>query len=405
MFLVTGGTGFIGSHTVLELLQGGHSVLVIDNLSNSYLESLKRVSFMVFGTYSLSSPHVSARLKFHQIDLCDMPSLSQLFSTYKNQILGVIHFASLKSVRESYQNPDMYWNNNVVGTTNLLRCMEEHQIFNIIFSSSACVYGTPLKLPISELDFPTEGADLPEAPKKNPYGLTKIKIENILKKSCNKKSSQWRVVVLRYFNPISAHPSGALGEHPRTNVSNLMPVLSQVSRGYLPSFPIFGHDYLTPDGTAIRDFIHVLDVAKGHVAALVKFSKEPGYWTYNLGTGRGYSVLQIIHSYEKISGKKINILLDKRRVGDAPILIADPSKAEKELGWKAERNIEDMCRDFSYWEDKNPYGYLSESDQNSNTNNTNNLNLSTATKIDTQSSPSDFENNLKKELIIPRTIQ
>jgi len=349
---VTGGAGYIGSHTVLELLILGYNVVVVDNLSNSYEEALRRVSFLAFGISEFEDPRVTFHLKFHKVDLQDYDQLEAVFQQHRQDLIGVIHFAALKAVQESCEFPELYWNNNVVGAENLLRCMKKYSIYNIIFSSSACVYGDPHQVPITE-DFPLKCTFT-----SNPYGKTKSYVEALLKDNHAAFPDKWQVVILRYFNPIGAHPSGILGEHPRKGAANLMPILAQVSQGTRPTLSIFGNDYPTKDKTAVRDYIHVMDLAKGHVAAVNKFQHDSrGFWVYNLGTGTGYSVLEVVEKYRKVSGLEIPFVFERRRQGDVPVLVADPSAAEHDLKWKAEKSIEDMCQDFYNWQKKNPHGY------------------------------------------------
>jgi len=278
-------------------------------------------------------------------------NLIPFFQLYPN-LIGVIHFAALKDVKESCHFPDLYMKNNVTAACNLLRCMEKHHVYNIIFSSSACVYGEPRCVPIKE-DFPTSAT--------NPYGESKRIFESCLKEVYDMLPEKWHVVILRYFNPIGAHPSGILGEDPRKPVSNLMPTLAQVTTGKLSKLLIFGNDYPTPDKTAIRDYVHVTDIAKGHVAAVNKFKDHSGFWVYNLGSGNGHSVLEVIENYRKASGMEIPYVFEKRRCGDVPLLVADSSAAQRELKWKAEYGIEEMCRDFCNWQRKNPNGYKTQS--------------------------------------------
>lgn len=332
--LVTGGAGYIGSHTCLELLQAGFEVIVVDNLSNSKKESLKRVQELTGKT-----------LSFHKVDLLDKKALSAVFDKYSFD--AVIHFAGLKAVGESVVIPLRYYHNNVTGTITLCEVMKEHNVKNIVFSSSATIYGDPHKVPITE-DFPLSPA--------NPYGSTKLMIETILKDLYH-SDKYWNVALLRYFNPVGAHPSGRIGEDPNGIPNNLMPYISQVAVGKLAKLSVFGNDYPTPDGTGIRDYIHVVDLAKGHLIALDKLKTDPGLIIYNLGTGQGYSVFEMIAAFEKASGKKIPYEVVGRRSGDIATCYADPTKAQKELGWSAKRNIDDMCADTWRWQSNNPNGY------------------------------------------------
>jgi UDP-glucose 4-epimerase len=332
--LVTGGAGYIGSHTCVELLQAGYEVLVVDNLSNSKEESIRRVQEIT-----------SKSLSFHQIDLLDQIALSALFEI--EQIEAVIHFAGLKAVGESVSIPLNYYKNNVSGTIGLLEVMKKHMVKNLVFSSSATVYGEPNTVPIRE-DFPLSAT--------NPYGKSKLMIEEILR-DLYKSDPRWNLALLRYFNPVGAHPSGRIGEDPQGIPNNLLPYIAQVAVGVLPQLEVFGDDYPTTDGTGVRDYIHVVDLAIGHIKALDLLTKNPGLITYNLGTGQGYSVLEIIRAFEQASGKKIPYKVVGRRPGDIPICYADPSLAEKELGWKATKGIDEMCADIWRWQSSNPKGY------------------------------------------------
>jgi len=332
--LVTGGTGFIGSHTVLELLKENYQVVVLDNLSNSKLESLKRVENIT-----------AQQVDFHQIDLLNSDALHKLFSKYNFD--AVIHFAGLKAVGESVGKPLLYYQNNVTGTLNLCEAMNKAGVKNIVFSSSATVYGDPQQSPIPE-----------ESPLKavNPYGSTKLTIEYILK-DLHQADQNWNIALLRYFNPVGAHESGMIGEDPNGIPNNLMPFVTQVAVGKLKKLKVFGNDYPTNDGTGVRDYIHVVDLSIGHLKALEKLAASPGVETYNLGTGKGSSVLDVVHAFEKANDIAIPYEFAPKRAGDAAICYADPSKAERELNWKAERNLEDMCRDAWRWQSKNPDGY------------------------------------------------
>ena len=332
--LVTGGAGYIGSHTSLELLKAGYEVVVVDNLSNSKEESLKRIR------------EITGRdLSFHRIDLLDRKALSKVFDGAG--IDAVIHFAGLKAVGESVQMPLKYYHNNVTGTLILCEVMGEHNVKNLVFSSSATVYGDPETVPIKE-DFPLGPA--------NPYGRTKLMIEDILR-DCHTADNSWNFALLRYFNPVGAHESGRIGEDPNGIPNNLLPFISQVAVGKLPQLRIFGDDYPTRDGTGVRDYIHVVDLAIGHLRALEKLTTNPGVVTYNLGTGRGYSVLEMVSAFEKAAGRKIPHRIAKRRPGDIAECYADPSKANNELNWSAVRDIDEMCADTWRWQSGNPDGY------------------------------------------------
>jgi UDP-glucose 4-epimerase len=333
--LVTGGTGFIGSHTCVELMNAGYDIIVIDNLSNSKMESLKRVQ-EITGKSAV----------FHQVDLRDREGLDRIFRS--ETIEAVIHFAGLKAVSESVLVPLNYYENNVCGTVTLLESMKDNHVKSLVFSSSATVYGEPQAVPITE--------DFPLNPPTNPYGRTKLIIEEILR-DLVVAERDWNIAILRYFNPVGAHESGRIGEDPRGIPNNLMPYISQVAVGNLPEIHVMGSDYNTPDGTGVRDYIHVVDLAVGHIKALEKLATDPGIVTYNLGTGGGYSVLEVINAYEKVVGRKIPYRLVDRRPGDVAASYADPCKAKKELNWSAERDIDDICRDAWYWQSNNPKGY------------------------------------------------
>lgn len=332
--LVTGGAGYIGSHTVLELLDVGYEVIVLDNLSNSSIESLKRVEKIT-----------DKKVIFYNVDLLDVESTDKIFSEHK--INAVIHFAAFKAVGESVELPLLYYENNLVGTINLLKIMQKNNVKNFVFSSSATVYGDPDKVPISE------NASLTAT---NPYGWTKLMIEQILEDTYN-SDKEWNIGVLRYFNPVGAHKSGMIGEDPRGIPNNLMPYISQVAIGKREELSIFGNDYNTTDGTGVRDYIHVVDLAKGHIAALKKLEKGVGIEVYNLGTGNGYSVLQLVKAFEKASGKVVRYNIVGRRPGDIAECFADPSKAKTELNWKAEKGLDEMCEDSWRWQSENPNGY------------------------------------------------
>ncbi|MBF0197343.1 MAG: UDP-glucose 4-epimerase GalE [Planctomycetes bacterium] len=332
--LVTGGAGYIGSHTCLELLEEGSQVVVVDNLDNSSSESLKRVEQLT-----------GKKPTFHEVDLLDKEALSQVFASYK--IDAVIHFAGLKAVGESNAIPLRYYDNNITGTLNLLQIMKDHGVCNLVFSSSATVYGVPEKVPIEE-SFPT-GAT-------NPYGRTKLMIEEILQDFA-KAEPNWNIAILRYFNPIGAHKSGQIGEDPKGIPNNLLPYIAQVAVGKLKELSVFGNDYPTKDGTGVRDYIHVVDLALGHLKAIDKLEKNPGLVIYNLGTGNGYSVLDIIHAFEKAANITIPHSFKPRREGDVAECFAAPSLAKSELGWQATRGIEEMCEDTWRWQSANPKGY------------------------------------------------
>ncbi|OAY56350.1 UDP-glucose 4-epimerase 5 isoform X1 [Manihot esculenta] len=336
--LVTGGAGYIGSHTVLQLLLGGYSAVVVDNLDNSNAVALERVK-------EIAGKH-SKNLSFHQVDLRDRPALEKVFS--KTKFDAVIHFAGLKAVGESVEKPLLYFDNNLIGTITLLEVMAAHGCKKLVFSSSATVYGWPKEVPCTE-QFPLSAA--------NPYGRTKLFIEEICR-DIYRSDSEWKIILLRYFNPVGAHPSGQIGEDPRGIPNNLMPYVQQVAVGRRPHLTVFGSDYSTKDGTGVRDYIHVVDLADGHIAALQKLSDaKVGCEVYNLGTGKGTSVLEMVTAFEKASGKKIPLVMAGRRPGDAGIVYASTEKAERELNWKAKYGIDEMCRDQWNWASKNPYGY------------------------------------------------
>lgn len=334
--LVTGGAGFIGSHTTLELLNAGFEVVVMDNLSNSKLEAVKRVEKLA-----------EKKTTFYQADLLDKDAMKAIFN--ENQIDAVIHFAGLKAVGESVEKPLLYYKNNVSGTVNLCEVMSDAGVKNLVFSSSATVYGDPSKSPL------TEETELSAT---NPYGQTKLTIEYILK-DLHRSDNKWNIALLRYFNPVGAHESGKIGEDPKGIPNNLMPFVSQVAVGKLEKLHVFGDDYPTHDGTGIRDYIHVVDLAIGHLKALEKLENKPGVEAYNLGTGEGSSVLDVIKAFEKATGENIPYTISPRRPGDAATCFADVSKAEKELNWKARRSMLQMCKDAWNWQSKNPDGYTS----------------------------------------------
>jgi UDP-glucose 4-epimerase len=333
--LVTGGTGYIGSHTLVELYAAGHETVVVDNLSNSNPVALERVEALV-----------GKKIPFYQLDIRDRESLNRMME--QNHFDACIHFAGLKAVGESVEKPWEYYENNIGGTLTLLDVMRRHGCKNIIFSSSATVYGDPAMIPITEA--------CPKGNCTNPYGKTKSMLEEIMM-DMQKADKEWNIVLLRYFNPIGAHPSGTIGENPNGIPNNLMPYVTQVAVGKRPELGVFGNDYDTPDGTGVRDYIHVVDLAKGHVAALQAIERKCGCAIYNLGTGQGYSVLQLVKTFEKVNNIKIPYSIKPRRAGDIAICYSNPAKAEKELGWKAERGLEDMCRDSWNWQRNNPEGY------------------------------------------------
>ncbi|AZV40973.1 UDP-glucose 4-epimerase GalE [Peribacillus asahii] len=332
--LVTGGAGYIGSHICVELLQHGYEVVVVDNLSNSSFESIKRVKAIT-----------GKGMKFYQIDILEQEKLDLVFS--ENIIEGVIHLAGLKVVGESVQNPLQYYKNNLIGTLVLCEVMDKYNVKKMVFSSSATVYGIPKKVPISE-DF-SLGAT-------NPYGRTKLMVEEVLR-DYYISNPNWSIVILRYFNPIGAHPSGNIGEDPSGIPNNLMPYVTQVAVGKLKELTVFGNDYPTVDGTGVRDYIHIVDLAEGHMKALEKTMTSKGIEVYNLGTGIGYSVLEMIAAFEKVSGRKIPYKFAERRAGDIAICYADPLKAKVHLGWMAKRGLEEMCADSWRWQSKNMNGY------------------------------------------------
>ncbi|MDI9508603.1 MAG: UDP-glucose 4-epimerase GalE [Clostridiales bacterium] len=332
--LVTGGAGYIASHTNLELLNAGYEVVAIDNLSNSCKESIRRVEKIT-----------GKEISFYENDIRDKEALINIFN--KENIDGVIHFAGLKAVGESCRIPLEYYNNNISGTINLLEVMDRFDVKNLVFSSSATVYGDPKTVPITE-DFPLSVT--------NPYGRTKLMIEDILR-DLYSADPEWNIAILRYFNPIGAHESGEIGEDPNGIPNNLLPYIAKVASGILDKINIFGGDYDTHDGTGVRDFIHVVDLSLGHIKAIEKLGDKPGLVTYNLGTGQGHSVMDIINNYEKACNKKLPYVITDRRPGDIAVSFADPSKAYNELGWKAKRGIEEMCRDSYNWQSKNPNGY------------------------------------------------
>lgn len=332
--LVTGGAGYIGSHTCVELLKQGYDLVVVDNFSNSKSESLKRVQEITGKDF-----------KFYQVDLLDHQALDHVFQ--ENRIDAVIHFAGFKAVGESVEKPLSYYYNNITGTLILCEVMRAHGVHKMVFSSSATVYGDPKTVPIGE-NFELQAT--------NPYGRTKLMIEQMLR-DLFASDNQWSIALLRYFNPIGAHESGKIGEDPNGIPNNLMPFITQVAVGKLKQLKVFGNDYDTLDGTGVRDYIHVVDLAIGHLKALEKIMKTTGVDAYNLGTGKGYSVLEVIAAFEQASGRKISHTIVERRPGDIASCYADPEKAKKELGWHAEKGIEEMCADSWRWQSQNPNGY------------------------------------------------
>ena len=333
--LVTGGAGYIGSHTVLQLLEQNFNVVVLDNLCNSSPESLRRVESIT-----------DKKVTFIQGDIRDDIVLNRVFTSYR--IDAVIHFAGLKAVGESVEQPLKYYENNVFGTLQLCKLMQQHQVTNIVFSSSATVYGDPAALPLRE--------DMPTGQPTNPYGQSKLMVEHVLT-DLYESNHQWNIVLLRYFNPAGAHPSGLIGEDPNGIPNNLMPFITQVATGKRACLNVFGDDYDTHDGTGVRDYIHVEDLAAGHLKALTKIFDNAGLCLFNLGTGKGYSVLDMVNAFQVESGKRIPYAIVPRRSGDVAACFADPSKAEKELHWQAKKGLLDMCRDSWRWQDNNPDGY------------------------------------------------
>lgn len=333
--LVTGGAGFIGTHTIVELQNANYDVIVVDNLSNSNKKSLSRVEEIT-----------KKPIKFYKVDILNKRALDKIFDNEK--IDCVMHFAGLKAVGESVKKPLLYYKNNISGTLTLLEVMQNHNVKNIIFSSSATVYGTPKTIPITE--------ECEKGKCTNPYGWTKSMLEQILTDIYNADNS-WNIVLLRYFNPIGAHPTGLIGEDPSGIPNNLMPYITQVAIGKRDELGVFGNDYDTPDGTGVRDYIHVVDLATGHVKALQKIKENAGLCIYNLGTGKGYSVLDLVHNFEKANNVHIPYSIKPRRAGDIATCYASAEKAKKELGWTTKLDIEDMCKDAFNWQIKNPNGY------------------------------------------------
>ena len=333
--LVTGGAGYIGSHTVIELQNAGHTPIILDNLYNASEKVLDRIGNIT-----------GKRPPFYNVDIRDREGLEKVFDTEKPE--AVIHFAGLKAVGESVHKPWEYYDNNITGTLTLVDVMRKHNCKNIIFSSSATVYGDPAFVPITE--------ECPKGQCTNPYGWTKSMLEQVLT-DIQFADKDWNVILLRYFNPIGAHKSGTMGENPNGIPNNLMPYITQVAVGKLEKLHVFGNDYDTPDGTGVRDYIHVVDLAKGHVCALKKFAPGSGLSIYNLGTGIGYSVLDIVKNFEDANGITIPYVIDKRREGDIATCYCSAAKAEKDLGWKAQYNMHDMCEDSWRWQKNNPNGY------------------------------------------------
>lgn len=333
--LITGGAGFIGSHTIVELLNRGYEVIVLDNLCNSSTQSLTAVEHIT-----------QKRVNFIRGDIRDKKCVDTIFKQYP--IDAVIHFAGLKAVGESVQKPLEYYDNNVTGSLNLLQSMRDAGVFKIVFSSSATVYGTPAEIPISE--------NCPTGTPTNPYGMSKLMVEHILKDTAY-ADSRWAIARLRYFNPIGAHPSGLIGENPNGIPNNLMPYITQVAIGKRPELSVFGSDYDTPDGTGIRDYIHVVDLARGHLAALQYLIKNTGCHTWNLGTGKGYSVLDMINTFEQVNAVKVPYKFVDRRPGDIAECWSDSQKAKVELNWHTQYNLEDMVKHSWNWQQKNPNGF------------------------------------------------
>ena len=333
--LVAGGAGYIGSHTCVELLEAGYDVVVVDNLYNANPEALKRVEKITGKTVT-----------FYEADILDKEALNKIFDAH--EIEAVIHFAGYKAVGESVQKPIEYYHNNMTGTLVLCDVMRAHGVKNIVFSSSATVYGDPAQIPITE--------NCPKGQPTNPYGWTKSMLEQVLT-DIHTSDKEWNVILLRYFNPIGAHKSGMIGEDPKGIPNNLVPYVAQVAVGKRPALGVFGNDYDTPDGTGVRDYIHVVDLAAGHVKAIEKLRENPGVEVYNLGTGNGYSVLQVVAAFEKACGHAIPYEIKPRREGDIATCYCDPQKAKEELGWEAKYGIDEMCEDSWRWQSTNPDGY------------------------------------------------
>lgn len=332
--LVTGGAGYIGSHTCLELLRAGYEVIVVDNLSNSKQEAIHRVQEIT-----------GKQLTFYRVDLLDQAALEDVFAAHA--IDSVIHFAGLKAVGESVSIPLHYYQNNITGTLNLCQAMQKFNVKKMVFSSSATVYGETNPSPLRE-DYPLSAT--------NPYGRSKLMIEEILR-DLHRSDPEWDLILLRYFNPVGAHSSGRMGEDPHGIPNNLLPYITQVAVGRLEQLAVFGSDYPTPDGTGVRDYIHVVDLALGHIKALEKLASHPGAVAYNLGTGRGYSVLEVVQAFSKACGKPIPYRVAPRRPGDVAVSVADPDLAHQELGWHAQLDLDDMCADSWRWQAQNPEGY------------------------------------------------
>ena len=332
--LVTGGAGYIGSHTAVELMNAGYDVVIADNFCNSHPEVLNRIAALT-----------GKQPVFYEADVRDAAALNNIFS--QHNIESVIHFAGLKAVGESTRLPLKYYQNNIAATLTLCEVMQQHNVFDLVFSSSATVYGDPHAVPINE-SFPLSAT--------NPYGRSKLMVEEILR-DVAKAEPRWGIVLLRYFNPVGAHVSGTMGEDPNGIPNNLLPFISQVAIGRLPQLSVFGNDYPTPDGTGVRDYIHVVDLAVGHIKAIERIKRERGVLTYNIGTGQGYSVLEMINAFEQASGKKIAYQIVARRPGDIAECWADPAYAANDLGWKAKLGLQDMMQDAWRWQSKNPNGY------------------------------------------------
>ncbi len=332
--LVTGGAGFIGSHAAVELLENGYDIVIVDNLSNSQIESIERVKELTGKDFP-----------FYQTDLLNLSELEEIFS--RHSIEAVMHFAGLKAVGESVEMPLAYYHNNITGTLNLCAAMDKYSVKNLVFSSSATVYGNPERVPIDE-SFPLSAT--------NPYGRTKLMIEEILR-DLHVSNPSWRIAILRYFNPIGAHESGRIGENPTGIPNNLMPYITQVAIGKREQLQVFGDDYETQDGTGVRDYIHVVDLVKGHLKALEYLKSHEGVETFNLGTGTGYSVLDLVTNFSEATTRKIPYKITERRSGDIGVCYADPEKAKLLLGWTAEKNLKEMCKDSWKWQSQNPNGF------------------------------------------------
>mmetsp|Transcript_15455 Transcript_15455/g.36503 ORF Transcript_15455/g.36503 Transcript_15455/m.36503 type:complete len:344 (+) Transcript_15455:45-1076(+) len=335
--LVIGGAGYIGTHCCVSVLEAGFQVVVLDNLSNSSEISLTRVQEIT-----------GKEVAFHNVDICNQSALDAVVELYEGRLHSAILLAGVKAVGESVSNPLLYYDNNVCGAVNVFKCLSKHGCKKLVFSSSACVYGAAKEVPVTE-ESPLSAT--------NPYGRTKLFIEEILRDLCT-SDDQWGVVLLRYFNPIGAHPSGRIGEDPDGVPNNLMPYIAQVAVGKRAELTVHGGDYDTPDGTGVRDYLHISDLAEGHVTAIKLLSEKPsGCRVYNLGTGQGYSVLEMVKAMEKACGKEIKYIIGPRRAGDSATMYCDPKKAEEELHWKATRGLDEMCRDLWAWQSANPKGY------------------------------------------------